>query len=156
MGFYQEGAPEPNPTLVTRLVRPEYDERQCTYWFPETFANQTYPAPDVDTTNQEYKGWFVKVDRLFFANGRRKSLYTPLNRHTYNSLRTGDPWKEATLAADGTNFQSTPDQPLALSDGFHCSDLGTVNAVDPTILEVQQQALKSIAGWLEEYRPSRR
>ncbi|RDX52320.1 peptidase S28 [Lentinus brumalis] len=138
MGFYQEGAPEPNPTLVTRLVRPEYDERQCTYFFPEKFANQTNPAPNVDATNKMYGGWFVKSKRLFFANGSR------------------DPWKEATLAADGTNFQSTPDQPLTLSDGYHCSDLGTVNAADPTILEVQQQALKSIAGWLAEWDPSGR
>ncbi|TFK90871.1 peptidase S28 [Polyporus arcularius HHB13444] len=137
MGFFQEGAPEPHPTIVTRLVRPVYDERQCPYWFPEKFANQTHPVPNVDATNKAYDGWFVKEKHLFFANGKR------------------DPWREATVAADGTHFQSTPEQPLALSDGFHCSDLSTPNAnVDSTVLAVQQQALKSIAGWLAEWKPS--
>ncbi|RPD60565.1 peptidase S28 [Lentinus tigrinus ALCF2SS1-7] len=135
MGFYQEGAPEPNPTLVTRLVRPQYDERQCSYYFPERFANQSTPVPNVDATNKVYDGWFVKEKHLFFANGRR------------------DPWKEATLAADGTNFQSTPDQPLTLSNGYHCSDLSAQNAVDPSVLEVQQQGIKYIAGWLAEWKP---
>ncbi len=68
---------------------------------------------------------------------------------------TGDPWREATKAASGTHFQSTPDQPLAISDGFHCSDLSTTNAnVDSTVKAVQQQALTSIAGWLDEWKPS--
>ena len=67
----------------------------------------------------------------------------------------GDPWREATKAASGTHFPSTPDQPLAVSDGFHCSDLSTTNAnADATVKAVQQQALKSIAGWLAEWKPS--
>ena len=69
---------------------------------------------------------------------------------------TGDPWREATLAADGTHFKSTPGQPLTISDGFHCSDLSTANAqVDSTVLAVQQQALKTIAGWVAEWKPSK-
>ena len=67
----------------------------------------------------------------------------------------GDPWREATKAASGTHFPSTPDQPLALSDGFHCSDLITENGVvDSTVLAVQQAGLKYIAGWLAEWKPS--
>ncbi|KAI0751119.1 peptidase S28 [Daedaleopsis nitida] len=138
VGFYQEGAPLGHPTIVTRLVQPPYDERQCTYMFPEAFAKLGHlPVPNVAKTNKAYDGWFVKEKHLFFANGRR------------------DPWREATLAAEGTHFSSTPDQPLALSDGFHCSDLSTANAnVDPTVLSVQQQALKAMAGWLAEWKPS--
>ncbi|KAI0645171.1 peptidase S28 [Trametes meyenii] len=138
MGFFQEGAPWGHPTIVTRLVQPAYDERQCTYYFPEAFKDLGHlPVPNVAATNKAYHGWFVKENHLFFANGRR------------------DPWREATVAADGLHFRSTPEQPLALSDGFHCSDLRTANAVvDPTVNAVQQQALKAIAGWVAEWKPS--
>ena len=70
-------------------------------------------------------------------------------------LPAGDPWREATKAADGTHFPSTSEQPLAISDGFHCSDLSTANGnADATVLAVQKQALVSIAGWLAEWKPS--
>ncbi|TBU33004.1 peptidase S28, partial [Dichomitus squalens] len=138
VGFFQEGAPKGHPTIVTRLVQPAYDERQCTYWFPEAFPqNGPLPVPRVDETNKAYDGWFVQADRLFFANGHR------------------DPWREATKAADGTHFPSTSQQPLAISDGFHCSDLSTANGkVDETVLSVQQQALKAIGPWLAAWKPS--
>ncbi|KAI0832760.1 peptidase S28 [Trametes gibbosa] len=139
VGFYQEGAPAYWPTLVTRLVQPAYDERQCTYMFPEAFEHLGHlPVPKVDATNRAYNGWFVQENHLFFANGHR------------------DPWREATLAADGTHFRSTAGQPLAISDGFHCSDLNTVNGqVDATVLAVQQQGVKTIAGWVREWKPSK-
>ncbi|KAI0774601.1 peptidase S28 [Fomes fomentarius] len=138
VGFYQEGAPRGHPTIVSRLIQPPYDERQCTYMFPEAFAHLGHlPVPAVEKTNKAYHGWFVQEKHLFFANGHR------------------DPWREATKAASGTHFPSTPDQPLAVSDGFHCSDLSTTNAnVDSTVKAVQQQALTSIAGWLDEWTPS--
>ncbi|KAL7282649.1 hypothetical protein ACG7TL_004122 [Trametes sanguinea] len=139
VGFFQEGAPQGHPTIVTRLVQPPYDERQCTYMFPEAFDNLGHlPVPNVDATNKAYHGWFVQENHLFFANGHR------------------DPWREATLAADGTNFRSTPGQPLTISDGFHCSDLSTTNAqVDPTVLAVQKQGLKAISAWVAEWKPSK-
>lgn len=159
VGFFQEGAPEPHPSIVTRLVRPKYDERQCPYWFPEKFANDPFPVPNVDATNKAYDGWFVQQEHLFFANGHRACSSASARDRRRADLtwpcHAGDPWREATLAADGTHFHSTPGQPLAISDGFHCSDLSTANAnVDSTVLAVQQQALESIAGWLAEWKPS--
>ncbi|OBZ70209.1 putative serine protease K12H4.7 [Grifola frondosa] len=136
VGFFQEGAPVGHPTLVTRLVQPPYDERQCVYMFPETFSLSHLPVPNVAKTNQAYDGWNVHATRLFFANGHR------------------DPWREATLAADGTNFTSTALQPLAIGDGFHCSDLLTRSAVDPTVLAVQSEALQVMSGWIASWKPS--
>ena len=67
----------------------------------------------------------------------------------------GDPWRDATKSAEGTNFASTAGQPIAISDGFHCSDLSTANGnADATVLAVQNAGLKSIAGWLAEWTPS--
>ena len=83
VGFFQEGAPEGHPTLVTRLVQPPYDERQCTYMFPEAFPqNGPLPVPRVDQTNKAYDGWFVQTDHLFFADGHRASLFSLLTRCT--------------------------------------------------------------------------
>lgn len=62
------------------------------------------------------------------------------------------------MSADGLNVQSTDSQPIALSDGFHCSDLSTATGnADTTIKAVQQQALTAIGGWLaEDATPKRR
>ncbi|OBZ67049.1 putative serine protease K12H4.7 [Grifola frondosa] len=94
------------------------------------------PVPNVAKTNQAYDGWNVHATRLFFANGHR------------------DPWREATLAADGTNFTSTALQPLAIGDGFHCSDLFTRSAVDPTVQAVQREALQVMSGWIASWKLS--
>ncbi|EKM56364.1 uncharacterized protein PHACADRAFT_253438 [Phanerochaete carnosa HHB-10118-sp] len=137
VGFLQEGAPENHPTVVTRLVQPSYDERQCTYFFPQAFSQP--PVPNVQSVNSAYKGWNVSIDRLFFANGQR------------------DPWREATVSADGATSVSTAEQPIAVGDGFHCSDLISDNgAVDPTVLAVQQRGLASIKAWLEGFKPTKR
>ena len=66
----------------------------------------------------------------------------------------GDPWREATKATETMTFFSTPEEPLAISDGFHCSDLITQNAVvDNTVLSVQKQALQSMKSWIAEWEP---
>ena len=110
-------------------------QRQCTYFFPEAFP--TARSPNVDATNSAYEGWFVSTSNLFFANGQR------------------DPWREATVSADGTHFQSTPQRPIEVSDGFHCSDLITKNGqVDSTVQSVIDAGLKALGGWLAEWKSS--
>ncbi|OSX65769.1 hypothetical protein POSPLADRAFT_1132286 [Postia placenta MAD-698-R-SB12] len=128
-----DGAPEGVPTIVSRLITPAYIERQCTYYFPEAFSAPT--APRVDATNAAYGGWFVQADRLFFANGKR------------------DPWRDATVSADGTDFSSTSMQPIAVGDGFHCSDYYAQNAQDPTVAAVQNRGLAAIKEWLSSWTP---
>ena len=47
--------------------------------------------------------------------------------------------------------------PIAVSDGFHCSDLGTANGVaDETVGRVQREALAKMQAWLAEWEPSSR
>ncbi|KAL1741263.1 serine carboxypeptidase S28-domain-containing protein [Schizophyllum fasciatum] len=141
VGYLQEGAPEGHPTLVSRLVQPEYDLRQCQYMFPEAFPEPR--APNTNHTNTAYRGWGVREQRLFFANG--KSMYQ-------------DPWREATMSASGLNVASTSEQPIMISDGIHCSDLGASSGrIDPTVYAVQQGALKSMAVWLADWKaPAKR
>lgn len=59
------------------------------------------------------------------------------------------------MSAEGLNIASTPKQPIALSNGFHASDLITPWAkVDPTLATVQKAALVSMRQWLAEWKPS--
>lgn len=68
-------------------------------------------------------------------------------------FHTGDPWREATVSADGIFVPSTSQQPIVESDGFHCSDLITGNAVvDATVKNVQTRALASMHTWMAQYR----
>lgn len=135
VGYFQEGAPLGQKSIVTRLVQPPYEFRQCQQMFTGAFP-YSIAIPNTLHTNLLYRGWNVKVDRLFFANGIR------------------DPWREATMSAQGLNAKSTLSQPIALSDGFHCSDLGASAAqVDPTIATVHKQALESFRTWLSTWKP---
>ncbi|KZP04566.1 peptidase S28 [Athelia psychrophila] len=137
VGFFQEGPPGDETAIVSRLVQPGYDERQCAYYFPEQFGNATTPAPNANATNAFYNGWDVKVDRLFIANGQR------------------DPWRYATVSSGDVNITSTSTQPILVGDGYHCSDLGSsAGLVDPTVLHVQQESLKYMKTWLAEWTPS--
>ncbi|KIM46447.1 hypothetical protein M413DRAFT_314906 [Hebeloma cylindrosporum] len=133
VGYLQEGAPKNKPSLVTRLVQPPYDLRQCRQMFPSAFP--IAPIPNTFLTNLKYRGWRVKSKNLFLANGIR------------------DPWKDATVSATGVNVPSTPEQPIGLSDGFHCSDLGVSSSIDPTVAAVQQKALASMKTWLATWKP---
>ncbi|KAF9450668.1 hypothetical protein P691DRAFT_809949 [Macrolepiota fuliginosa MF-IS2] len=135
VGYLQEGAPSGHPSLVTRLVQPPYDLRQCQFMFPDAFPKP--PVVNISGTNTAYKGWDVQIQNIFFANGMR------------------DPWRDATISAESRNVASTPQQPIGLGDGFHCSDLSTASGlVDPTILTVQKAALASIKTWLANWKPS--
>ncbi|TDL23893.1 hypothetical protein BD410DRAFT_720031 [Rickenella mellea] len=135
IGLVQEGAPEGTPSIVTRLLKPSYDERQCTYWFPEIYPDGPRP-PKTNATNSKTQGWDVAIDRLFFANGKR------------------DPWRDATVSSDFHMRQSTSSQPIAVSDGFHCSDLLTNNNVDSSVDAVQKQGLAAMKTWLAQWTPS--
>ena len=61
------------------------------------------------------------------------------------------------MAADGLSKNSTDRQVLALSNGFHGSDLSTLmGAVDDTVGAVQKKALESFKGWLAEWPGKKR
>ena len=65
---------------------------------------------------------------------------------------TGDPWREATVASDYHFRQSTENQPIFVSDGFHCSDLLTEWTVDPTVADVAALGVAYLGRWQDEWR----
>lgn len=128
------------------------DQRQCQFMFPEAFPKP--PKVDIKGTNKAYKGWDVRIKNIFFANGMRKLDLGLVHFYSLTILSPGDPWRDATISAEGLNVKSTPQQPIGLGDGFHCSDLSTASGLaDPTILAVQKAALTSMKMWLADWKP---
>lgn len=75
-------------------------------------------------------------------------IICPLFLHSF-TYTTGDPWREATVSADGLHKANTTTQPIYEGDGFHCSDLITKNGVvDETIYTVQMAGLEYMKEWL--------
>ncbi|KAJ7682355.1 serine carboxypeptidase S28-domain-containing protein [Mycena polygramma] len=135
VGFLQESAPPGLPTLVSRIVQPSYDLRQCQQMFPAAFPS----SPDVHTarTNQLYDGWNVSISNIFFANGQR------------------DPWRYATLSAPGVTTQSTPSMPIGVGEGYHCADLSTKEGLaNAAVAAVQAHGLASIKTWIAAWKPA--
>ncbi|KAI0628443.1 peptidase S28 [Trametes polyzona] len=138
-GFYFTGAPANQPTIASRLVTPAWGERQCGYRFPGAFTNvsSSVDVPNARGVNTVYKGWSTTTERLIFANG------------------INDPWREATVAADGSTNTGSEMQPHLLSDGFHCSDLLTSEGdASAKVKSVQDTALTYLEKWLAEWTPS--
>ncbi|KAJ7246535.1 peptidase S28 [Mycena haematopus] len=137
VGYLQESAPLGSPTLVSRLIQPAYDLRQCQQMFPAAFP--TPPNIQTAQTNRLYDGWNVSISNLFFANGQR------------------DPWRYSTVSAPGVTLKSTAKQPIAVGAGYHCADLLTrEGAANPTVLAVQTQGLASIKGWIAAWKPAKK
>ncbi|KZV68144.1 peptidase S28 [Peniophora sp. CONT] len=134
-GFFQDSPPTGQTTLVSRLVQPSADETKCQWTFPAAFSSP--PVPNVQQTNSMYGGWDMKVDRVFFAAGSR------------------DPWRAATMGAEGVTPPNIDPSNIGLSDGFHCSDLLTqAGTVDSSVLAVQQAGLTKISQWVKEFVPA--
>ncbi|KAF8258283.1 peptidase S28 [Lactarius quietus] len=128
LGLFLTSAPLGQPTLVSHILHATYDERQCRQVFGDVL-------PHANATNKAYGGYDIQAERLFVANGRR------------------DPWRYATLSTDNVDIKSTPQRPIAESDGFHCSDLSTESGLaDPTVACVQLQGLSYMRQWLEKWK----
>ncbi|KAG2127939.1 peptidase S28 [Suillus bovinus] len=131
LGWYRVGPPEGQPAIVSHIIQPIYQGRQCVNMFPQAF---TYPPePATEEMNAKYAGWDVSVPRLFFVNGLR------------------DPWREASVSADGLNKPNNPSMPIYEVDGIHTTDMFTDNNINPTVAAVQEAALKYMKEWLAEW-----
>ncbi|RFU32968.1 hypothetical protein B7463_g3370, partial [Scytalidium lignicola] len=141
-GWWQNGAPAGQESIVSRLIQNQYWTRQCAMWFPEENGH-TYglnAGATYDTTNAYTGGWFgfEESTRLIFVSG------------------TNDPWRSSQVVSPlrpGGPKRSTPAQPvLDVPGGYHTSDLVTENgAVNPGCAAVIKQVVKQIKEWVDEY-----
>lgn len=141
-GYWQTGAPEGRPTLVSRLVDAEWWIRQCELYFPDGPNGETYGIKKGRTEGDENKytgGWDItKSTRLQYTNGGY------------------DPWREATVSSEfrpGGELQSTAQVPVHIvPGGFHTSDLITRNgAVNASAKAVIDAGVAQLVEWVKEW-----
>lgn len=141
-GWWQDGAPTTYPSIVSRLVTPQYWLRQCGLFFPRGPEGETYGANKgytPDDVNVYTKGWATrKTERLWYTNGEF------------------DPWRSASVSSEfrpGGPMQSTEETPIMIvPDGIHCSDLLASNgAANPGVQAVIDAEIKQIKAWVAEY-----
>ena len=122
------------------------------------FRQTTYSSP---MENVRLSFFFIKSpykilsnDESYIINYHQLSIACQLLTPSLLLFFIGDPWRDATVSSDFHTRIRTSSQPIAVSDGFHCSDLSTAaSVVDPTILTVQQEALSKIKEWLSAWTP---
>lgn len=138
--YWQDGGPSDRPSVVSRLVTPEYWERQCALFFPAEgeFTYGHAEGKTVEDVNAYTGGWFTNTTRLVWTNGEF------------------DPWKDATVSSDfrpGGPLESTTEAPvLVIPAGIHCSDLLAENgAVNAGVQEVIDAEVAQIVQWVAEY-----
>lgn len=144
--YWQTGAPEGTPTLVSRLVDFDYMQGQCALYFPEdegyTFGSNSRIGRSPDDVNTYTGGWSVtNTTRLIWANGQF------------------DPWRDATVSSDfrpGGPLVSTPDAPVnVIPGGIHCSDLIYSNALaNAGVMAIVNDEIATIKSWVEEFYKS--
>ncbi|KAI0751819.1 peptidase S28 [Daedaleopsis nitida] len=137
-GFFPTGAPAGRPTIVSRHLTPEFSERSCDYDFPGAFnGHKRFSLLNALDVNVKYGGWNVTTERLIFVNGQR------------------DPWREATVAANGALFSPNEMQPHLITDGFHCSDMmRSEGLLSPHVKAAQDAAVGYMTKWFKDWHPT--
>lgn len=141
-GYWQDGAPQGRPTLVSRLVTAQYWSRQCPLFFPTGPNGATFGIADGKTeadVNAYTGGWNIDhATRLLYVNGGY------------------DPWREAGVSSDfrpGGMLQSTEQVPVHfVPGGFHTSDLITKNGqVNASCGAVIASNVQQMVEWVNEW-----
>ncbi len=143
--FWQDGAPDNVPSIVSRLVDVAYWERQCGLFFPieDGYTYGIAKGKTADDVNAYTGGWdYVNTTRLIWTNGE------------------WDPWKDATVSSEfrpNGPLQSTSAAPLnVIPGGIHCSDLLTRNGVaNAGVQKVIDDEVAVIKSWVDEFYASR-
>jgi len=84
-GYWQNGAPQGRPSIVSRLVDDDWNNRQCPLFFPPVDGHVVGEANGAteEGVNAYTKGWnFTNSTRLLWVNGGF------------------DPWREAGVSSD--------------------------------------------------------
>ena len=141
--YWQDGAPRSRSTLVSRLIKAPYWQRQCELFFPTvngyTFSSALSPDNNVHQVNKHTQGWRLKdTERLIWTNGEF------------------DPWITASVSSEfrpGGPLQSTEKAPIGIiPGGFHCSDLRLRNGLaNEGAQKVIDNQVAQIVKWVGEY-----
>nr|XP_036589823.1 serine carboxypeptidase S28 [Colletotrichum truncatum]KAF6801828.1 serine carboxypeptidase S28 [Colletotrichum truncatum] len=139
--FWQVGAPKDRSSIVSRLVTPEYYQRQCDLFFPKEgeFTYASNHGKTAQDSNKETGGWFfTNTTRLIWSNGEF------------------DPWRSASVSSElrpGGPLQSRPGAPVHVIPGArHCNDMlmrnAEANADLKAVIDAEIEQLKT---WVDEF-----
>jgi hypothetical protein len=138
--WWQDGAPENHPTIVSRLVNTTYWRSQCSLFFPpEEGGSGILRGRTAEDVNAYTGGWSIdNTTRLMMTNGDK------------------DPWRDATLSSKfrpGGPKESTPEMPIrVVPGGVHCSDLYGQNwAVNPELKAIVDDEVANMQRWVNEF-----
>ncbi|KAB5554368.1 serine carboxypeptidase S28 [Coniochaeta sp. 2T2.1] len=143
--YWQTGAPEDRPTIMSRYVTAEYYQRQCGLFFPtgsDGGMNYTYGSTlerTAEALNAWTKGWdLTKTTRLIWFNGEF------------------DPWRSASVSSQfrpGGPLQSREEAPVyLLGNATHCIDLVYRNGVvNPGVRGAQMSAITTMTKWVDDF-----
>ncbi|KAI9281102.1 serine carboxypeptidase S28-domain-containing protein [Sporodiniella umbellata] len=132
--YWQTSSPIWRSTLVSRKLQASWYQRQC----PLAFGEHNIPSlPKWKQINQEYKGWFLNLDRVFWIDGE------------------WDPWR--TLSVQSNNAPNRAGWAgdahyVVLPKSVHHWDFFTSDSVSEAIKSAQNQVFHAIQGWLEDER----
>lgn len=148
--YWQDGAPEGTPTIVSRHVTAAYWQRQCDLFFPTvngvTYGSNPSKTPHTSTVTENLwtGGWFIpnkatKNTRVLWVNGEF------------------DPWRTAGVSSQfrpGGEWQSSAEAPVYIvPKGIHTSDLSIRNgAANAGVAAVQASLVKQMVQWVGEYK----
>jgi hypothetical protein len=141
--YWQDGAPQNRPSIVSRLINANYWQRQCSLFFPPvngfTYGSNISPDNNVHQVNKYTQGWRLEdTERLIWTNGEF------------------DPWRTSGVSSEfrpGGPLESTEEHPLqVIPGGFHCSDLRLKNGeVNEGVQNVIDNEVKQIVEWVGEW-----
>ncbi|KAG8893624.1 hypothetical protein FRB99_001833 [Tulasnella sp. 403] len=140
-GWWQDGDPGNYSSIVSSLVTPEYNLRQCNYLFPNADGTPGNFNPNTAGTNAIYGGWNLTTPQLFVVNGQY------------------DPWRSASLSSIWAPQlpPSTSLQPIeVLAGGHHCWDWDLDGAYfNPDVKRVVDLGIDTVRGWLKTWYAAR-
>jgi len=139
-GYLQGGAPEGHPSIVSRLITPEYTGEICVLAFPPGKLFQMPAEPNVTAINQ-WGAFEIAADRLAFIDG------------------SADPWIYATPHspdADEPDREDSLTRPFKLIKGgvHHWDENGLEDGKDEPkrIRKIHEDEVEFVRAWMAEWR----
>ncbi|KAG1472256.1 hypothetical protein G6F56_001645 [Rhizopus delemar] len=130
--YWQTASPIWRSTLVSRKLQTSWYQRQC----PLTFGEHDVPSvPKWREINNEYQGWKMNIDRVFWIDGE------------------WDPWRTLSVqsndAPNRTNWEGDSHY-VVLPKAVHHWDFYTSDTVSDFIKNTQDQVYNAIKGWMDD------
>ncbi|GAB1310625.1 Serine-type peptidase-like protein [Madurella fahalii] len=147
LASWATGAPEGEPSIVSRKIDSKYWQRQCEMHFPpvngQKYGSSRGRTPD--TLNQETGGWERKSTRVIWTSGEF------------------DPWRATSMLSEvrpGGSLQPSENTAVFLlkhaehaADAFTATGLANLGIkANPEVVKVQEQSVEIMKKWISEYK----